>query len=145
MQESKYYLQDEIKVAQSPDGLKQASLSKKFIGSDETIKDQFKPVEDFEKSMEKHLFDFEELIKGQRSEIKEDVDHREFFLKEKFKHHQWGANREFDQLRLLYISQIESLKKELRGLDRDFIAKKINMQEKLLDSKKELSPLRNLF
>lgn len=145
MERFAYYADNELRVEQSVDGSKQATLSKKFIATSEVAKTQAKALDEFKKDMEHLLDEFNDETGFQEVEIDKQIKHLEFFLNEKFKHHEWGANREFDMLRLKYISILDSLMKEKRNLRKDKIMKRITFKEKLLDAKKELSPFMELF
>ncbi len=144
MERQDYYIDNELRVEHAADGSKQATLSKKFIGTSEVAKTQAEAIDEFKTDMEQLLDEFDQETDTQEIEIEKQIKHLEFFLLEKFAHHEWGANREFDQLRLRYISILDGLMKEKRSLKKEKIMKRITFKEKLLDAKKELSPFRDL-
>lgn len=145
MKQYAYLMDDELRVLENPYGYREMSRSKKVRGTQDMARDLMEPVRDFEQKMEEHLVNFDEEMGSQEQEIEEQIKHLEFFLREKTKDFQWGANREFDMLRLRYIAELDGLKKEKRGIRKDKILKRIQLEEKLADLRKELSPFRNLF
>ena len=110
----------------------------------EALQNHVNAVREFKGKVENHLLDFEQEANTQQVEITDQIQHGEFFLEE-FRHHQWNANPMFDRLRIHYIGQVDSLRRERRQLRKEVIFKKITFEEKLLDAKKELSPFSRLF
>jgi hypothetical protein len=145
MEHQNYYIDNELRVEQSADGLKQATLSKKFIGTSGIAKSQAEAIDEFKVKTEDLLDEFDQETSTQEEDIDKQIKHLEFFLNVKFKKHEWGHNREFDMLRLKYISILDSLMKEKRSLKKDKILKRLSFEEKLLDAKKELSPFKELI
>lgn len=144
MRQYAYQYDDELRVLENP-YYREISRSKIVKGTQDMAKNLMKPVKDFEQKMEEHLINFDDEMDTQEAEIEEQIKHLEFFLREKTKHLEWGANREFDMLRLRYVAELDNLKKEKRGIRKDKILKRIQLEEKLADLRKELSPFRNHF
>lgn len=138
---AEYHSKTEIRMLTGPDGYKGLGLSKQVDMPDNATDQIIAPIQEFKDKMEEHLTEFEHEADDQDTQISEQISHGEFFLKE-FRHHQWDANVSFDRLRLQYISQVDNLKKERRQLKKDVILKKISLEEKLADLKKELSPFK---
>ena len=139
-----YQFDDELRVVQDDSGYSELGVSRKVKAPSESLRNHITAVREFKDSMEITLSEFTEEIDRQEREILEQIDHGEFFLKE-FRNNQWDANPMFDRLRLLYTSNIETLKKEKRQLRKEKIKQRMTFMKELLDAKKELSPFSSIF
>ena len=110
----------------------------------EGLRNHVNALREFRDGMEVLLSDFMEEIDRQEEQIRQEISHGEFFLNE-FSGNQWNANPMFDRLRILYVSMVANLKKELRSLRVRKIEKRMAFLKELLDAKKELSPFGKLF
>jgi hypothetical protein len=140
-----YQIDDELKVIEAPSGYKQMGMSRKVLAPSDALKGHAEAIKDFKDELEDLHEEFREETEGQEDEISTQIHHLEFFLKEKFKNHEWNHNQMFDRLRLSYISQLDGLKRELRQLRLRKIEKAFVFRKERMDTRKELSPFNRLF
>jgi hypothetical protein len=140
-----YVIDDELRVVESPEGDKQLGMRRSVSAPSDALTGHVEAVREFEEGLEEIRDLFSAEIDHQESEIDKQVSHLEFFLNEKFKHHQWDFNQMFDRLRLLYVSQLDSLKREKRRLRIKRIMEGKDFQKELRDARIELSPFRKFF
>ena len=141
----RYYIDDELRVVESPQGNKQLGLRRSVSAPSDALTGHIEAAREFEEGLEEIRHMFSEEIDQQESEIEKQISHLEFFLNEKFKHHQWDSNQMFDRLRLQYVSQLDSLKREKRHLRIKRIMEEMDFKKELRDAKVELSPFRKFF
>ena len=144
MNHYQYQMDDELRVVEDPTGSRELDVYRRVKIPSESLREHVKAVRDFRDDMEMLLSDFMKEVDKQESEINDQIQHGEFFLKE-FRKNQWDANPMFDRLRLLYTSAIDSLKKEARHLRREKLKQRMAFIKELLDAKKELSPFTRFF
>lgn len=141
----RYYIDDELRVVESPEGDKQLGLRRSVSAPSDALAGHIEASREFEEGLEEIRNLFSTEIDHQESEIEKQISHLEFFLNEKFKHHQWDSNQMFDRLRLQYINQLDILKREKRHLRLKRIMEELDFQKELRDAKIELSPFRKFF
>jgi hypothetical protein len=116
MDQHSYYLDNELRVLQTPDGSKHVGISKKAIFPHDALDSLEKIEDEFVTRLKKFREAISEEIDTQESEIQKGLDHAMFLVTDKWKGMEWNANRMFDEMRLHYIKLIDNLKKEKRGL-----------------------------
>jgi hypothetical protein len=141
----RYYIDDELRVIESPEGDKQLGMRRSVSAPSDALTGHIEAAREFEQGLEEIRNLFSEEIGQQESEIEKQIAHLEFFLNEKFKNHQWDSNQMFDRLRLQYINQLDSLKREKRHLRLKRIMEQKDFKKELRDAKIELSPFRKFF
>ena len=140
----KYKIDDELRVIQSHDGDKQVGVRRTIQAPSEALEGHIEAVKDYEEIVSQLKDRFVDAVGSHREEIKSQLDHVKFFNKE-FGKNEWGNNREWDQVRLKYISFEDSLRRELRGLDMKEIDGLKGFAKELRDAKSEVSPFKKFI
>lgn len=134
---------EEMRVVEEGD-YKGLGIRKSVRAPSEVVRGIAGALKVFRDNMEILMAGFMEESKTQEDEISSQIEHADWFLKE-HKNIGWDANQMFDRLRLLYTTQIDSLKRERRKLRRERIKQKMTFMKELLDANKELSPFGKLI
>ena len=136
--------ENELRVVEDSYGYRGLGIRKSVRAPSDTLRGIAGALKEFRDNMELLLSDFVGEIDVQEKEISGQIEHAEWFLKEN-RHINWDANQMFDRLRLLYTTQMDSLKKERRQLKREKIKQKMAFVKELVDANKELSPFGKLL
>ena len=144
MLKQKYVLDDELKVIESPEGDRQLGLRRTVCAPSEALEGHIEAVKDFEQRLEELKVKFTDTLDNHKQEIEKLIKHAEFFNTE-FGKNQWGSNYSFDRVRLHYISKLDELKKELRGLQLKEIDSLKSFEKELRDARSELSPFKRFL
>ena len=140
----KYKIDDELRVIQSHDGDKQVGVRRTIQAPSEALEGHIEAVKDFEQRLEDLKTRFIGTVDDHKQEINKLIKHAEFFNTE-FGKNQWGSNFSFDRVRLHYISKLDELKKELRGLQLKEIDCLKSFEKELRDARSELSPFKRFL
>ena len=144
MQKVVYQLDDELRVIEDYKGHQQVGIKRSVRAPSDALRGHVEAEKEFRDCLNDLLSEIMQEFDQQEEEIERQIAHGEFFINE-FKRNQWGHNQMFDRLRLLYISQVDSLKEKRRQLRIKRYDKKLGILKELRDSKKELSPFSGLF
>ena len=144
MLKQKYDLSDELRVVRSPDGSEHVGIRRTVSAPSEALEGHIEAVKDYEDILGQLKDRFVDAVGNHKEEINSRFSHVKFFNKE-FGKNQWGANREFDQVRLKYITFEDSLERELRGLDMKEIDGLKGFAKELRDAKSEVSPFKRFL
>ena len=144
MLRQKYQLDDELRVVRALDGSEQVGIRRTVSAPSEALEGHIEAVKDYEEVVGQLKDRFVDMVGNHREEINSKLSHVKFFNKE-FGGNRWGYNRDFDQLRLKYISMEDSLERELRGLDMQEIDGLKGFAKELRDAKSEVSPFKKFL
>jgi hypothetical protein len=144
MLRQKYQLDDELRVVRTPDGSEQVGVRRTVSAPSEALAGHIEAVKEYEQILGQLKERFVDAVGNHREQINSKLSHARFFNKE-FGGNRWGYNREFDQLRLKYITLEDSLERELRGLDMKEIEGLKSLARDLRDARSEVSPFKNFL
>lgn len=144
MLDSKYQVDNELKVVQDPQGYRQMGIRKSFKlpsdafqGIEEAAREYLEKVQSIETDA-MHEIDIQE------SQIERKLEHQKFF-EEDSKRYKWGFNQSFDRLRIQNISLIDSLEDRKRSIRLKRNDLRRTFAKEIRDAKMEFVPFKKLF
>ncbi len=137
------FMEDELRVADLGE-YKAISRRRKAVGSSDVMGEQATAMRFHEENLNRILDRFMNEFEQQDRQIDEQIEHNIWWLKQN-EDQSWGSNYSFDGKRRDYIKQLHDLKKERRRLHITKLDKILQVSDKQLDIKKELSPFRRLL